>query len=474
MTEQGSDTRRKLLSRSAFIFAIRFFPAAATLAVQIAFSHLVNKELNGIYQQLLVYLSVLTAVACFGMPSLLLTHTPISVHRWLLGLKARHMAMFGLWLSVLAAVLVLAFRRSPEFDPGILVSLFALQAGALLLETYLMINRKFVLLASWSILYALLFCAAHYLFLSAIVSFTGLLWIIAGISLARLCVLAISARSTFHAEAAGLRRRIMSRAIRKQWAQLGIYDMSQIAFRYIDKVLISWIVGPALFSVYFNGTIDVPFIPLLLGAAGGGLLMQMASGDNSVAARLKLVNHSGSVLACIVFPVFFFLFFFRYEFIEVVFSKRYLEAVPLFAISVMALPLRAYNYTSILQHLNKVKTINWGAALDLGIALSLAYPLFLWKGLPGVAFAFMISSYIQAIFYLAKTARYMRCPILQLIPWKQWLVMLIVFGTAGIVLHDVLGRYFSDRLSLLLGFLGTTAIIAAALSPLIFSRKKHG
>ena len=474
MNEPASATKRRLLSRSAFIFAIRFFPLAAMLAVQIAFSHFVPKELNGIYQQLWVYMSVFVVIACFGIPPLLLTHSPQSIHRWLLGLKARHMTLFSLWLCVLTGLMILLFRQNIAFNPWVLVIIFFAQAIGLLIETYLIIVSRYFFLAVMSFLYALLFCAVHYLFIESILSFSVLLWAIVGLNAIRAGVLALVARKEYATGITGQKRSVMSSAIRKQWMQLGIYDVFQVVFRYIDKVFISWIVGPALFSIYFYGTTDVPFVPVLLGAVGGGLLIQLAAGNNSISEQLKLVNYSGAMLARIVFPLFFFLFFFRYEFIELVFSNKYLDAVPLFAISVMALPLRAYNYTSILQHQNQVKTINRGAILDLCIALALAYPLYLWKGLQGVAFAFMISSYVQALFYLSRTAKHMRCSILQLIPWKQWLIMLIVFGFAGIALHDMLARTFNGRLSLLLGFLGTGVMMLAALSPVIFSRKKHG
>jgi O-antigen/teichoic acid export membrane protein len=219
---------------------------------------------------------------------------------------------------------------------------------------------------------------------------------------------------------------------------------------------------------------DIPFIPVLLSAAGGGLLMQLASGDHTQEERLNLLNYSGRVLARVVFPVFFFFFFFRYEFITVVFSERYADAVPLFAISILVLPLRAYHFTTVLQHLNQVKTINLGAVLDLGLALSLSYPLFLLLGLPGVALAFLISTYVQVVFYLIKTAKYMHCSIAELIPWKSWLVMFIVFGIAGIALHDVLSRFLSAQYTLLLGFTATVMIIAAAMMPVVFSKKVYG
>ncbi len=473
MNEQGSAIRRKLLSRSAYIFGIRFFPAAATLAVLIAFSHRLPKELHGIYQQLWVYLAILVAVASYGIPPLLLTHTSRSVHRWLLGLKARHLFLYALWVGILASVLILLFSGKTLVSPLMLALLFGAQVAILLTETYLIVAGRFGILLATNFVYALAFGAIHYAYLEAMLSFPRLLWGIAALSLLRALIVAVVARRQFSMAAVGLRRGILPARVRRQWLQLGIYDVSQMAFSKIDKLFISLIVGPALFSVYLVGTTDVPFMPVLLGAAGAGLLQQLATGEGSREGRLALVNYSGIVLGAIVFPVFFFLFFFRSEFFSVVFSKAYLPAADLFAIAVLSLPLRAYNFTSVLQHLNRVKTINIGAVLDLGIALALAYPLYRWNGLAGVAFAFMISSYIQAFFYLLMTSRYMGVSILRLIPWQRWVFMLAVMGGALFGLHEWLTTSFRDLQALVIGFVAMMLIIASALATVVFRGPKR-
>ena len=255
--------------------------------------------------------------------------------------------------------------------------------------------------------------------------------------------------------------------------QLGIYDASQILFRWIDKAIVGRIVGRELFAVYVVGTTDVPFMHTLLGAAGGGLLQQLSQEPKTTEARVALMRFSGATLSRIVFPVFFFLFFFRAAFIEVVFSNKYLDSIPLFAISSLAIPLRAYNFSSMLQHLNKVHIINLGALIDLGIAIVLSLPLYFWKGLPGVALAFTACSYAQALFYLYHTSKALGCPMLRLIPWKAWGIQLILFGSAAIVLHNVLAQHCSVRQTLLLGFAATALFIVSALLPVIVNKKAH-
>ena len=91
-----------------------------------------------------------------------------------------------------------------------------------------------------------------------------------------------------------------------------------------------------------------------------------------------------------------------------------------------------------------------------------------------MAIAFTASTYVQVALYLYHTAQIMGCSIPQLIPWKSWLVMLIIFGTVAIGMHEVLMLHCSLRQTLFLGFAGTIAVIMIAVVPVIFPKKAHG
>jgi O-antigen/teichoic acid export membrane protein len=432
--------------------------------------------INGIYARLwLVYASVFAAIACFGLAPLILTHTAAAVDNWLRHMRRRSWLAFLLWLLTLSLSLTLFFLTQDAFQPWVAAPLLIVQVWLLLSESYLIIRERFGIALTASVAYSLCFAGIHVWYLQGGCTLSTLFLLIAAAGAVRATVLTIVSRNCF------LKSPIqtppdssISPAIRSQWMQLGIYDVSQMLFRWIDKVALSALIGPALFAVYLNGTLEVPFIGTLLGAVGNGLLQQMAHGEQSHEARVRILHLSGSLLARIVFPLFFFLFFFRGSFIVFVFSEKYADSVPLFGISICTLLLRAYNYTSILQHLNRVKLINWGALIDLGVALAVAWPLFVWKGLAGVAFAFMISSYIQAGFYLYHTARLLRRPVPALIPWRQWLWMLLIFGAIIAVMHELVTRYCSMRQALFLGLAGTALLIIAALAPFIFRKRLHG
>ena len=218
-------------------------------------------------------------------------------------------------------------------------------------------------------------------------------------------------------------------------------------------------------AVYYNGSQTIPFLPLLLGAASSTVLILLANGGSQVetASIIKLMNQSGRLLSCIVFPVFFFLFLFRQEFIITIFTEKYAAAVPVFAASVLVLPVRAYSYTTVLQKLHNGAIINIGAIADLVLACGLIYPLYKGLGLPGIALSFVFSTYLQAGFYLFYAARLLGVSPFKLIPYRNWLVKLILFFTLFIGIR-YLGRiYFTGKIVLILGGVAMIIVIAGSL-----------
>jgi hypothetical protein len=164
-----------------------------------------------------------------------------------------------------------------------------------------------------------------------------------------------------------------------------------------------------------------------------------------------------------VFPLFFFLFFFRYELITVLLSNKYAGAIPIFAASILVLPVKAYSFTTVLQRMHKGAIINAGAIADLVLACALMYPFYLWLGLPGVALSFVVTTYLQAAFYLIYSARILQVSPLRLLPLSNWLIKLIVFSTLFITIHYLGIHWFAERIALILAAIFTVIIIGVSL-----------
>jgi O-antigen/teichoic acid export membrane protein len=474
MHKPGKNTRSTLLGHSAAIFLIRLAPALASFIALVLLSRYTEADFYGRYQAFWVQWQVLNTIACLGLPTLIFTYPLEKVTGLIRGLKRYEAsALLGWMLAIAVVMAMLHYTIGDSLFHPLLAGMFLLISVLVVLaEAYLMLGRKFQAVSIISTLYALYFITAHWLFIRHRLDVRQLFILIVSGATLRLIILIIQAYRQFSSVHTVVNNPLTS--IRSLWFHLALYDTVQMLFRWVDKLVLGFILAAPLFARYFNGTIDIPFLPLLLGAAGSALLMQLSTDGVTDEKCVALLKESGCILSRIVFPVFLYLLFFRFELFAVIFRHNYDTAVPLFLIASLVVPLRSYNFTSILQYKGKGRIINAGALLDLGLALVLAYPLYLLFDLNGVALAFVISTWLQALFYLLQTAKMLQISWYELLPLREWMIQLIVFLAVFIVLSYVLHLYFSNEVILFLSAGTLVFIMILALLPVLLKkRKKH-
>ncbi|MFI5196968.1 MAG: lipopolysaccharide biosynthesis protein [Chitinophagales bacterium] len=460
-------------SNSFFIFIIRFFPSLANLLVMIWYSKRLAIADYGDYQHFWIQLNVIFPLACFGIHVLIVTYSPGFILNLAGKVNVKHYALYALWVIMLGVVFAAMQCYSLNIVPAIPFFFLLSYSLSFILESVLIVFRKFQSLVIINILYATAYCVIHWYVLAHGFSLQALFTYLLLITVLRFgiyCVIVI--RGAKQTKASSNEAYELTN-IRSLWLHLGVYDIVQILSAYIDKFIISIVLTAGLSAIYYNGSQNIPFLPLLLSAAGTAVLIQMArsdkeNGDNDM---IRLMNHSGRVLSSIVFPVFFFLLFFRYEFIVTIFTEKYIPAIPVFLACVLVLPVRVYSFTTVLQKMHKGAIINTGAIGELTLACILMYPLYKWIGLPGVALSFVITTYLQAIYYLYHAARLLKTSPLKLIPYVNWLIKLIVFSTLFIAIHYACGQYFSGKITLILG--GGMMVVVIICSMLIELKKQR-
>lgn len=457
-----------------FIFLIRFFPTLANVLVMILFSRQLDTAIYGIYQTFWVRSYVLSTIGCLGLQGFLLTYNAQVVAGMIRLLKNRGVALLLMWVIGISAVFAYMVAE-PLMLPLVVPFLFLVcYIGNVIVETILSVNRRFGLMVVVNVVYTAVFVAIHLAYLKEACTLRQLFFNLMLITLLKLLLyVPIVVKTVRKQIEAPLGKTIQE--VRSLWFHLGLYDMSQMLFRWIDKFIITYFFAAEMAAIYFNGSQDIPFLPLLLGAAGSAALMQLASAEkkDEVTYIVQLLQHSSRILSSIVFPVFFFCVYFRTELFGVILSEKYLPAVPVFLVSVMAIPLRAYSFTTILQNKHKGRIINIGAFLDILLACVLMYPFYLWLGLPGVALGFVISSYLQAAFYLYYSGRLVGVSPLRLLPLGNWAWKLIVFSTVFIAVHYMLAISFSPQIVLIWGMVLLVVSIAATIA-VEFKAAKNG
>lgn len=443
-------TRGTLLSTSAAIFLIRFFPTLASVVALVWLARGTAPTYYGRYQSFWVQWQVLHAVACLGLPTLVLTYPAARLRGLARAARPRHWAALAGWICLLAGGFVGAqWWGGSAFAPWQAGLFLLVNVPVAILEAYVLGQRQLRAVALVSVGYAGLFILSHGLLIGQLISSAQLM---AGLLLAsavRLAALGHLARLAPAAPA--LAEPLAWPAVRSHWAHMAFNDVVQVLFRWVDKLALNFLLPAALFALYFNGTLDVPFLPLLLGAAGSTLLLHFGEPGLTDAERLATLRAAATLLGRLVFPLFCFLLFFRRELFGVVFAHHYDAAVPLFVVSSLVVPLRAYNFTALLQHKGQGRRISRGAVLDLILALALMYPLYRLLGLAGVALAFVLSTYAQAGYYLGHTARLLRVPWASLVPWRPWATQLLGAALGLGLLHGLLAAWLAERMVLLAG-----------------------
>jgi O-antigen/teichoic acid export membrane protein len=443
-------THGTLLGTSAAIFLIRFFPTLASVVALVWLARGTAPAYYGRYQSFWVQWQVLHVVACLGLPTLVLTYPVAGLRALALASRPRHWAGLAGWVGLVASGFAGAqWWGGSAFGPWQAGLFLLLNVPVAILEAYVLGQRQLRAAAVVSVGYAGLFVLSHGLLVKGIVSSAQLLACLLLASALRLAALGCLVRRSPAAPA--LAEPLAWPAVRSYWAHTAFNDVVQVLFRWVDKLALNFLLPAALFALYFNGTLDVPFLPLLLGAAGSTLLLHFGEPGLTDAERLATLRAAATLLGRLVFPLFFFLLFFRRELFGVVFAHRYDAAVPLFVVSSLVVPLRAYNFTALLQHKGQGQRISRGAVLDLALALLLLYPLYRLLGLVGVALAFVLSTYAQAGYYLGHTARLLRVPWASLVPWRPWLVQLLGAALGLGLLHLVLTPWLAERAALLAG-----------------------
>lgn len=441
LQKAGNNT---LFSNSLLIFLIRFFPALATTFIIILFSRELDETAYGIYQNFWIQLYLLSTLACMGLQAFLLTYTPSFIAGLVQQLSPRFYSLFLMWIGVNAAVF--GYLQSSAAMPYWLPFCFlVVYAVTIITESLLIALKRLKFTVCINIVYTLVFFFLHWLLLKEQIALYQLFVYLLLLSVSRGIVCTWLAASTINSISSEATDQKLTE-VKKLWVHLGFYDVSQMLFKWIDKFIISILLTAELSAIYFNGSVDIPFLPLLLGAVSSAVLMQLAStnqkGDN--AYMLRVTHQSSRMLSCIMFPLFFFFLLFRAELFEVILSPKYLASVPIFTMSILVIPLRAYGFTTILQNKHKGAIINAGAIGDLLLACVLMYPLYRWIALPGIALAFVISSYVQAGYYLYHTAKTLGMQVSDLVPYGNWILKLLIYGTAYTSAYFLLAKYFTD------------------------------
>ncbi len=383
--------------------------------------HLSFKE-YGAYQSVWLYVNVISTLSLFGLPSLIMSASQKNIYTSVKDNK-KHFFIAGSIVNFLPLLFLLLAVH--EFSIGsklLIIMLIICQNISILAEAITIKKEKEMLLLISNIIFAIGYFACHIFILYTGYSLELLVAVL-------ILIFAIKATTLLWLNKQNIEDPVntLSPTTGRQWFYLGVVDSLSVLFKWIDKWIILFFLSVSQFAIYFNGSYEIPVLGLMVSGVGNIMLIELSKHSHKSSAASKILfTNSSLLLASIVFPSFAFLLFYHSYFFTFIFSAKYVASIPIFFVSIFILPVRITNYGATLQVYNRNDLVVKGALIDIIIAVILMAFLYPFMGMKGLALAFVISTYIQAWYYLWHTSNLINQKIVSFFPLKKLLLLMVI------------------------------------------------
>lgn len=417
-----------------------------------------------------MYANIVNVIISFGISAVILSSNLNFLFSFIKKNKKKLSVFYLLlWFSGLIILFIFAKNLSASLKL-LLIAFIIIQNIIIVVETLLIKRQGEKISFKINFIYSLLFFGYH---IYVLLTNYSLYFLIAGICF--LSILKLIAMILVPARNGNYKESMEEKHFLSHWVYLGINDILGVTSKWMDKFFLLYLLTATEFAIYFNGSFEIPLFGLLISVTGSFLLIEISRDTKHPDKIIKLFHESSDMLSTIVFPLFFFLFFFRQDIFSFVFNDKYNASLPIFVISIFILPLRINHYGPILQCFGQSKKILWGAILDIILAIILMFVLYPLMGTRGIALAVVISTYCQVSYYLWHSAKALNISIFKILPFRKLTIKFLVTMALYVLLFFILSGT-ELKLKLLITIFITAIVIMTGMVKYIklFLKKDDG
>ncbi len=239
---------------------------------------------------------------------------------------------------------------------------------------------------------------------------------------------------------------------------LGIAGFIPFINASLDKIMISAFLGASSFAIYSVSAIELPIAGILVSVFGSVLFstyVGYAEGGDypSMAALWRKCSKYGMI---VIIPAGIFVFLFSDVLYRIILPDAYFEGHRVLGIYALLLLLRFNSPDVLARALNRNAIIVQAAVAMLIVNVAGNLVFIKAFGLWGAALATLCGTAAGWVYYLVRYARLLKQPVSALLPWKPYLLLIVLsaasFGAA---------RWTFDRIevSVVLVILGMAAYL---------------
>ena len=428
--------KAQLIKKSFWLFLGRALPVVILFAITILYSRRLSYSDYGTFQSVWMYANIISIIISFGFSSVIFsTNLPFLFSFLKKNKKLITIFYFGLWLISL----VIFFFTAKNFDTTtkfLLIAFMIIQNVITIGESLLIKRGKEKISFIINLLYSLSFFSCHLVILLSNYSLANLIAGICIVSVLKLiAIILVPVKKETGASF------IEEKDFLKHWNYLGLNEILGVISKWIDKVFLLYLLSISDFAIFFNGSFEIPLFGLLISVAGSLMLIEFSANLNNIDKIQTIFKETFNMLSAIVFPLFFFLFFFREDLFSFVFKNKYNASIPIFTISIFIILIRINNYSSILQCFSQGKKIMIGSIIDIAIALFLMCMLYPLMGSKGIALSIVIATYCQVYYYLWHSAKLLKIKLHQLFPLQKLVIKFLILLTVYFITFLLLRNF---------------------------------
>ncbi len=218
----------------------------------------------------------------------------------------------------------------------------------------------------------------------------------------------------------------------------------------ISKIVISSNLGPASLAIYAIGSQNLPFFNIVRNSVSNVIFPEMAVRikDNPKEA-LKLWQKNNLMYFFLMVPIFFILMIFADTLIKIMFTEKYISAIPLFRIYLILLLRKCFEMSMPIRAMNRNKVFVLANLLYLAANISLIYFLFTLMGFLGPAIAAVASEIIQTVYLSNKVMYIYNIKLSNLLEWNK-LMKISIIGIVGVPILIFVIIFFPHNLFIII------------------------
>ena len=201
----------------------------------------------------------------------------------------------------------------------------------------------------------------------------------------------------------------------------------------VDKYIVANGFSAAQFAVYSRGAMEVPFISTITYLLNDITLPQYVAAykQRNIGLLLELMHRNIDKVAKINLGIFVFLLVEAPRLMEILYTKQYADATPVFRVYLLSLLFGVTVYNMIPTVTGHTRILFHATLISLTTKIVVCMLLLKVLGPVGVASGIFVGSFLYLSYLLTCSVRILQVKWSEIMPWGRVASIMLVAGTAG-------------------------------------------